>query len=318
MMPFTANINTKKIKIESNETSEQEKISFLEPSKNSLKDSYGDPYKHELIEKNAFQYTMKTLNALKIVSPIIECLMQKPGVDAKNEDLAQTFKQLIANLSSVSEQICEKLNVDPTKEKNFWIKNSIEKNLSVALKESFLINKELHIEALLPLIDTIITTSETVQEKNKNQTISGEHFLSFSCIKAMIPIIAQMKINSLYRNTENDIEHIMDKLFCVSQQAVERLANDYATEKERSKLFFMFMQEASNLYATSWKMEGIRIQNIIDHNPSEKIQSSFEKYKSNGGFPLTKIEHDFDRYFQKMVTVTAKLIVYKKSRSKNQ
>ena len=51
----------------------------------------------------------------------------------------------------------------------------------------------------------------------------------------------------------------------------------------------------------------------MDAYPKDKLEKVLEKYKSTGGLPLTKIEHDFDKYFDKMIIITDKLINSNKS-----
>ena len=40
----------------------------------------------------------------------------------------------------------------------------------------------------------------------------------------------------------------------------------------------------------------------------DKISQAIKKYKSNGGFPLNRVDNDFDEYFKKMLIITEKLI----------
>jgi len=84
------------------------------------KDIPNDPYSVELAEKGSYHYTLKTLNALNIVSYILCALMQKPGVDAPNEEISDSFRHLIQQTSSAAITFCEKMGVDPTiKKKTF-------------------------------------------------------------------------------------------------------------------------------------------------------------------------------------------------------
>lgn len=292
--------------------STNDSISFLSPKKDAKKDSMNDPYREEVTQKSAYQYTLKTLNALKIVSPIVSALMQRPGVDAANEELSQSFKQLISETSTISEAICEKLGIDPLKERNFWVRNVLEKSFAEVLSVQWTTHGKINIEPLKELTDQIIKFGETTAEKIQYDEISEESLVKLAGIKAMLPILSEAQNNNLYRNLETDIEPIMTKLFETSKHAVVKLADDYANEKDRSKLFYMIMQEAGILYAASWKSEGIRINKIIENTPTEKLQASLEKYKSNGGLPLTKIEHDFDKYFDKMLVITEKLVLSQK------
>lgn len=286
----------------------KESLDFLLPKKDAVKDSMNDPYNAELTQKSAYQYTLKTLNALKIVSPIISALMQRPGVDAPNEEMSESFRILISETSAFSVAVCEKLGIDPNKEKNFWIRNVLEKSISEILHNQWVAHGKADMKPIEQLIDDVVAFNVTVSEKSQYDDIPEESLVKLAGIKAMLPILSEANEFNLYRDIEKDIEPIMTKLFDTSAQAVTKLADDYANEKDRSKIFYMIMQEAGLLYAASWKCENQRISNIMKENSPEKMKAVLEKYQKSGGFPLTKIEHDFDKYFNKMVIITEKLV----------
>lgn len=295
-----------------NGKNKEDVIDFLVPKKDSKKDSMNDPYRAEITQKSAYQYTLKTLNALKIVSPIISALMQKPGVDAGSDELSENFKLLIGETSSISESICQQLGIDPSKERNFWVRNVLEKSFAEIINAQWIAHGKINIEPLKVLMEYVIKFGETTSEKNQYDEIPEESLIKVASIKAMLPILNEAQTNNLYRNLENDIEPIMTKLFEVSKKAVIKLSDDYANEKDRAKLFYMIIQEAGVLYASSWKAEGIRVSKIMENNNPQKLQATLDKYKNSGGLPITKIESDFDKYFDKMMVITEKLIVAQK------
>lgn len=296
------------------EKEESNSLDFLTPNKNAKKDALNDPYQEEMIRKTAYQYTLKTLNALKIVSPIITALMQKPGIDAPNEEISSSFRLLIKEISNVSGVVCEKIGVDPGKEKNYWIRNVLEKSFAEILKEQWVYNEKIETEKIVDLIEDIIKFGEKTSDTIEYEELSENSLLKVANIKAMLPIIKESQTNfDLYRNLEDDIEKIMTKLFEKSSMAVDKLADDYANSSDRSKLFYVIMQQAGELYSCAWNSEGKRVKEIINSYSPEKLQKSLERYKSSGGFPLDKIDHDFDKYFDKMVVITDKLINSQKS-----
>jgi hypothetical protein len=296
---------------------EKDSIEFLQPKKDAVKDSMNDPYRAEVTQKSAYQYTLKTLNALKIVSPIIMALMQRPGIDSTSEDLSQSFKQLISETSSISEYVCEQLGIDPQKERNFWVRNVLEKSFAEILNAQWTTSGKINVEPLKLLVEQIIKFGETTAEKVQYDELPEESLIKIATIKAMLPIFNEAQVNSLYRNLDNDIEPIMTKLFEISKLAVIKLSDDYANEKDRSKLFYMIIQEAGQLYASAWKAEGIRVAKIMANHPPEKLQNTLDKYKKTGGLPITKIDNDFDKYFDKMLVITEKLVLSQKGNISN-
>ena len=292
---------------------EESHLDFLNPKKNARKDSLNDPYQEEMLKKTAFQYTLKTLNAIKIVSPIITALMHKPGVDAPSEEMSASFRLLIKEISNLSGIVCEKIGVDPSKEKNYWVRNVLEKSFAEILKDQWIANEKIDTEKVVALIQNVVDFSEGVAEKIDYDEIPDKALLKIASIKAMMPIINEAKTNfDLYRDLEADIEPIMTKLFEKSAYAVNRLADNYAESSDRAKIFYMIMQEAGNLYASSWHAEGERFLSIMDSYGPEKLQKALDKYKNSGGFPIDKMEMEFDKYFDKMIVITEKLVTSQK------
>lgn len=295
------------------EENEAAGLKFLNPTKDAKKDSMNDPYQEEMTKKTAVQYTLKTLNALKIVSPIITALMQRPGVDAPNEEMSESFRSLIREISSVSGAICEKIGIDPNKEKNYWVRNVLEKSFAEIIKEQWTNNGQTNTDKIIELVDEIIKFSETTAEKTEYDELPETHLIHLANIRAMLPVLNEAQTHfDLYRDLEKDIDPIMTKLFEVSTQAVEKLADSYANSSDRSKLFFMIMQEAGKLYASSWHSEGVRVKEIMNAYSPERLQKALERYKVTG-LPLEKVDHDFDKYFNKMLVITEKLVSSQKS-----
>lgn len=294
--------------------SEQNNLDFLNPTKNAKKDSLNDPYQEEMTKKTAYQYTLKTLNALKIVSPILTALMQKPGVDAANEEMSDGFRNLIKEISLISEKVCVKIGIDPNKEKNYWIRNVLEKSFAEILKTQWTVNGKIETDKIVDMMDIVIKFSEKTADSGNYEDIPDESLVKMANIRAMLPILNEAQTNfDLYRDLEKDIEPIMTKLFNLSSKAVEKLADNYANSQERAKLFYMLMQESGVLYASAWHAEGIRVKEIMETYNQDKLKKALEKYKNSGGLPLDKIEHDFNKYFDKMIVITEKLVCSSKN-----
>ena len=109
------------------------------------------------------------------------------------------------------------------------------------------------------------------------------------------------------------MEEISEKLYTFSGQVVERLASDFASPEDRAKLFYVIMQEAGDLYASAWHNESDRILEIMKHTPAERVEKTKTQYKEKGGLPLNKVDHEFEKYFNKLVVITEKLISSPKS-----
>lgn len=310
--------NTDVVQEESVENqSDENNLEFLNPTKDAAKDSQNDPYREEITKKNAFQNIMKTLNALKIVSPIISALMQRPGVEAKNEELSESFRNLITHISTMSEKVCEKLEVDAKKEKNYWIRNVLERNFSQILGEQWISTGKINTTEIESFIDDVIKFSDTVSENDFQDNLDKKTVMKLALINSMTPILKEVSDFNLMRDFTNDILPIMSKLNEKAKEATTQLADPYATSDERVKLYYLLLKEAGNLYAVSWKIESVRIKNIMNSYDKEKLQNSIEQYKNKGGFPLNKVDAEFEKYYDKIIAVSEKLVVNQSGSIKN-
>lgn len=291
------------------QTESNENLDFLTPAKDANKEMLNDPYGAEMTQKSAHQYTLKTLNALGIVSRIVCALMEKPGVDAPSEEMTGSFRHLIQETSTVAQNFCEKMGIDPTKEKNFWVRNVLERNFAEILKTQWINHGKTNIEQLNDLVDDILKVAQTTSENSPYEDISDKESISLNVIKAQLIVLSEIKSGfDLYRNTEEDLEPIAKKLFDTSAEAVKKLASEYATEESRAKLFNMVIQQAATLYSIAWKSETQRVDSVMKQYPPEKLQKVVEKYKNSGGFPLNRVDYDFEKYFAKMIVITEKLV----------
>jgi hypothetical protein len=283
-------------------------IDFLSPKNDSSK-IHGDLYQGELLKKSAHQMTLKTLNAIKIVSPIITALIKSQKTQNDEEFLSMNFKKMVLEISTVAEQICIDIGVDPKKERNTWVRNVLERNLAEFYKEGFLNNKEDSLDVVKKLVPAIMDFSIDCAEKEPFEEISATSLIQLANIKAIMPIVTEsVTYFDLYRKVENDVEHILTKLHIAAANATKVLADDYANEKNRAQLYYLLMQEAGVLYASCWKAESKRILDIISNN-SERIVQETEKFKANGGFPLKKIDDEFQVFFNRFVVISQKLTV---------
>lgn len=293
-------------------------IDFLKPKKDVRAEFRTDPFGAEMAQKDAFQYTLKTLNAIKIVAPVISALLRNPGLDASNDDLSASFKTIISELSELSEKICQNIGIDYKQERNFWIRNSIEKTLSSVLKEQWLAFGKLNSDSILKLVSQIDETIvEACPEKLHYEDLSDEASVKYSVIRAIMPIFSEFQKNSLLRDFEKDVEPISEKLFLTAKDGVDKLADDFADSEARAKLFSMLIQEAGRLYAVLWHAEASRIDAIAAGYSPDKVKATIDKYKNSGGFPLSKIDSDFDKYFPRIVMTAEKLVSSSKTGAAN-
>lgn len=301
--------------IKVNNTKEEiSSLEILNPKKNVKEESGSDYKKEEIIIENARKKTLKTLNAIKIVAPIISALMERPGVDAEGEDLSEGFRSLIKETSSLSEQICQSLNLDPNNEKNFWVRNVLERLFADFYKQQWSVSGKLDSVFLKDCINKIISDDvllEKIATENNIEKVMPESIVKLALIKSVVPILKEVNNFDLYRtNFESDLDEIMDKLYNSTVKALDKIADDFSGPTDKADLFNLILQEASNVYALSWKAEAKRIKEISANFSSEQLRKHLSKYPD--GLPLEKVDYNFDKYFNKMILISERLVPSKK------
>lgn len=248
--------------------------------------------------------TVKTLNAIKIISPILEALTIYPGEQGQELD---SFKQLITATSGLSVSICKKLEIDPEDEKNYWIRNSFERVFSEILKEQWIHNKTLDTTKIESMFDTIIENNDFVQSEFQSLGITIDQDVQMCLAKSAIVLIEQMKSGfNLNRKIEKDLEPIMNLIFNTAKDAFNQIVDANAEPKQKANLLKMLIQEATNLYKTSWKAYAIFAKDFLDNSSTEKKATLTKKYAN--GFPLTQIDKEFKENFDKLILITQKIV----------
>lgn len=282
---------------------------FLSPAKDVKKETHNNLYQEEILKKSAQQVTLRTLNAIKIVSPIVSTLLENEQSHQNDEHLSMLFKKIVLDISNYAEQTCNAIGIDSKKEKNAWVRNVLERHLAEFVQTSIKENGEYHLEKLQALIPSIVEFSTDCAEKEPFDDLTPTMLIQLANVRAIMPIMNEALNNfDFFRDINKDIEPILILLHKAAAKATNKLADDYAQEKNRAQLYYLLMQEAGKLYASCWKSEARRIQKIME-NPTEKVQESLEKYKTMGGFPLANINNEFEIFFNRFTVVSQKLTV---------
>lgn len=257
------------------------------------------------LQQNAKIQTLKTLNALKIMHPIIIALMQKPGLDSEGKELSDGFFHLIRETSSIAEETCKKIGVDVTDEKNLWIRNVLEKTFAEFYKEEWVASGNIKNEFLHKIVDLVIECSDTFAPELPFEEIPNLSILKMSTIKSVLPWLKEANNFDLFRNIEQDIETVTEIIYSSALKGVDMLAEENATTKDKINIFNILSTQLGELYSVSWKAESNRIKDILSTLDEEKLNKHLQKYPN--GLPIDKVNVDFERYYEKLLVVTEKL-----------
>lgn len=277
-----------------------------------LKAAGGDPYKADLAQQEARRKTLRTLNAVKIVAPIISALMCRPGVDAEGGELTVGFRQLIKETSDMSEYVCANMGIDPKEEKNYWLRNVFERLFAELYGEQWELYGKTSPDFIRECVKLTMEKTDLVGDyKNDIDLMTPEITIRVALFKSVVPVIQEAKTSfHLFRDVPGDIEHIANKIKTATDAAVESLADDITSPADRAALFSIVSHEAGKIYAISWKAEAKRVLEICKDLGEEKVKEWVSR--NPGGLPLTKVDYHFDEYVEKLKTIAERLIPTKK------
>lgn len=263
-----------------------------------------DPGQRQTAQNQAKNKTLKTLNAIKIVSPILEALIINPG---KEDNASENFKNLVSTTSTLSAEICKKLEVNPEEEKNFWIRNSFERVFAEIIKQQWITHNHCDLKDILTLLDPIIENSNLVESEFQSLGISIDNDIKISLIRSTIPLISEIKSGfDLNRNLQDDMDGIVTLIFETAKEGLLKIVDENADSKQKANLLKMLIQEATNLYKASWKSYVIFTQNYLNSTSEIKKKQLKDKYAK--GFPLTQLETEFKTNFDRLILITQRII----------
>lgn len=263
-----------------------------------------DPAQRQTAQNQAKNKTLKTLNAIKIVSPILEALIINPG---KEGDVSENFKSLVSTTSALSAEICQKLEINPEEEKNYWIRNSFERVFAEIIKQQWITHNHCELKEIQAFLDAIIENSNLVESEFQSLGISIDNDIKMSLVRSTIPLISEIKSGfDLNRNLHDDLDGIMTLIFETAKEGLTKIVDENADSKQKANLLKMLIQEATNLYKASWKSYGLFTQNYLSNAPENKKKQLKEKYAK--GFPLTQLEAEFKTNFDRLILITQRII----------
>lgn len=268
---------------------------------------YRDPIALKNINSEGKRQTLKALNALKIISPLVSAVMINPGIDEKNNNINHTFKSLVIEISEASKKFLQSLDIDHEDEKNLWIRNVVEKHLSYIAKDQWIKYGKISFNNFHELV-AILETTDLSEQEPEYKDLLPDISVKLTLIKSLTLIQQEYQKASLFRNFHNDSQHISQLLFNAAKKQLPKLIAPEASTQDRAKIFCFLIDEASKVFVSAWQAEVKRVTFILNSSPKEKLDKYVEKAKSDGGFPINKILLEFDKFFIHIVDLTHNLV----------
>lgn len=273
-----------------------------------------DPSKQDRAGDDARRKTLRTLNAVKIVSPIMAAVVEKYSGAGSETDSIAFFKRLVIQASEMSEQVVKGLGADPVASENFWLRNMLERSFCEMLRDQVQRGKEGSLKALEPFLMTVVEMDlphHDVSQKFENWSV--ETVVRSAIFRACAPIIAKASNFDFFRkDPDKDFEEIAKLLMRVASEATLKLADKAAGEKERASLFSVLIAEAGVLYASAWQACGKQVVTNLSNLSNKELQALLAENPE--GLPLDGVQESFEKNFNRLVSMSAKLVPQKAGR----
>lgn len=274
----------------------------VKPAPTKTVDAKTQDYKENANRKK----TINTLNAIKIMSPIIEALANS---QQDQRELAGDFFVLTKTTSELARKICFDIGADPDKEGNLWALNMVEKTISECLKQQYIkfngvindkiINNAIH----LVIENTDMSNIAKSEFTNTNEIVS----VQVALIKATSIILSSFETSfNFNREAEKETDIIMSGIIQKIKLVEDFLCPTEATSHDRAYIKSSIIIEAANIYNAVHVAESIRVLSMLNNKTKEEKESLYKKYPD--GFPMVNIDKKFSSFFDKMIQISSKLV----------
>lgn len=269
-----------------------------------------DPAKAERSFDEARRRTLRALNAIKTVSPVLAAVAERHGAGGAEEEAIATFKQLISQSSEMSELVIRELGEDPSKPENYWLRNMLERSFCEMLKDQIQRGKPGSLRSLEPLLRQVATLEWRDGDKESFSTWGADTVIRAALVRACAPIMAKVAGFDFFRlDLGQDMEDIMRLLMAAASRATLAMADPYAGERERASLFSVLIGEAGQLYASAWHSCGKQMVQSLSSLNDKELKALLAQ--SPQGLSLEKVTETFERNFMRLVNLSGKLVPQK-------
>ena len=271
-----------------------------------------DPAMAQRHTEEARKKTLRALNAIKIVSPIMSALTERQASSGSEEEAVSLFKRLVGQASDASELVLREMGEDPEDEKNFWMRNVLERAFCEMLRDQVQRGREGSLRPLEPTLRALAKMQWREQPDGAApfETWATDTSARAALARAAAPILSKASGFDFFRkDLDQDLEAILRLLMAKAQAATLALVDPAAGEKERGSLFAMLVGEGGALYASAWQACGKQAVSNLSSLNDAQLKGLLAEHPQ--GLPLDKVQELFEKNFERMVSLSARLVPQK-------
>lgn len=273
-----------------------------------------DPAKAERASDEARRKTMRTLNAVKILSPVLSAVIERHGASGSEDESLATFRRLVSQASEMSELVIVELGEDPASPDSFWLRNMLERAFCEILRDQVQRGKDGSLKSLQPVLRQVARMEWPSGEgKVEFETWGPDTTVRAALIRATAPVMIKAAGFDFFRtDLAADMEAIMRSLMGAASRATLAICDPIASEKEKASLFSVLVGEAGSLYASAWNACGKQVVKNLSGLNDKELKSLLSQNPT--GLPLDKVNAMFEKSFGRLVALSVKLVPQKPGR----
>lgn len=241
---------------------------------------------------NARVQALRTMNAVRTISPILALACAADGLDNKQQ--AKLFVGMLNRSTQLAERAAARIGLDPRTER--WAVNTLERGFAQVLAA----NPEVSDELADVLAERLPLHAFDVPDRAPG--ISEMHedaVLGISLLQAMMPVAAsQQKFGFLRADRDKDLLDMKALLVDEVMEGMQELLSPVASASERKTMFGLLCQEAGRVLASSWDHEAELARQVL----SKKTRAQVDAWKAAnpGGLPIKSVGIRFSSFMKRL------------------
>lgn len=273
-----------------------------------------DPAKAERASDEARKKTMRTLNAIKIISPVLSAVIERHGASGSEDESLGTFRRLVSQASEMSELMIRELGEDPEAPTSFWLRNMLERAFCEVLRDQVQRGKEGSLKSLQPVLREVSKMQwASADGKAEFETWGTDTTVRAALMKATAAVMIKAAAFDFFRaDLGADMEEVMRALMGAASRATLSIVDPAAGEREKASLFSVLIGEAGLLYASAWNVCGKQVVGNLSGLNDKELKTLLAQWPA--GLPLDNVNAMFEKSFSRLVALSVKLVPQKPGR----
>jgi hypothetical protein len=252
-------------------------------------------------------HVRKACNALAVVSPLVDALIDYPGPAAQPEVLVAAARNMLESATRSTNEILSTFGIEPNTLP--WAHHRVLRVVSSAVAASWRHSAKLgmvsaDISALLPAWLALANT-DLPEVGFVDLDVDECTALRITFLEALRPVMHEVAIFNMFRDPSVALRDAAEQMLEACNKAAGPLAGELATPKARRLLVAALLRNAGELYASSWRKEAERaVETLIALSPDDQRA---QVAKNPEGLPTHVIKITFLDAFDRLAETVAHL-----------